>query len=256
MPREKIQSSPLRDNLEEHLAKEQRKKLLGYGLNPADGKVLDQALRLERMQKRLKNERKRSEILAHELKKADIIIEQLIEKAQKDKLTQILNRNGIEEVFEKIKRLNVPACAMLFDGDRFKSVNDSYGHNTGDRALMAIADRLRNLTRDHDIVGRWGGEEFLIIFVNTTAEEIYERFKKDAKGKEKAFSNIEPIEFIDDGGEPRSITLSAGIKNINLQQDNLNDTIGLADKALYKAKERGRNQFVIFPDEGETEVVT
>ncbi len=200
---------------------------------------------LESTKKRLKNERTRSKILAQELKKADIAIEQLLEIAHKDELTGLPDRRGIKETYEKIKRLNLPACVMLFDADDFKSVNERYKYATGDRALIAITERLKNLAREHDIVGRWGGEEFLIIFLNTTAQEIYDRFKKDTEGRKKKFSNVEPINYVDDQGEIHEITLSAGIAKLKLGEE-LKKIIAQANTALKTAKLKGKNQFILF----------
>ena len=118
----------------------------------------------------------------------------------------------------------------MLDIDHFKNVNDTYGHNVGDTTLQTFANILLQNTREVDIVGRWGGEEFLIIVTNTNKKAIINL-------AEKLRVAIETYEF----STVKQKTASFGVTIYN-PQDKINKLVSRVDKALYEAKNNGRNQ--------------
>ncbi|MCA1899736.1 MAG: diguanylate cyclase [Chloroflexi bacterium] len=162
------------------------------------------------------------------------------EKAQTqaitDPLTGVYNRRGLEQAGEfeisRARRLKRPLCALMLDIDHFKRVNDRYGHLTGDHALRGLAERCRATLRAVDILGRYGGEEFLILLPETSlssAQMIAERLRAS---------------FIDtplptDSG-PLRVTISVGVAEFS-KFDTFESLVQRSDSALYQAKRDGRN---------------
>lgn len=154
-----------------------------------------------------------------------------------DRLTGLYNRHKIDTVLEhEIKRANRSKnldnafSLILIDVDNFKSVNDNYGHQTGDKVLIEISNLLLSATRTTDITGRWGGEEFLIIATGTQLEGALLL-------AESIRSKIEVFTF----PEISSITISVGISSYK-QDNTIDDMISKADSALYISKSNGKNQ--------------
>jgi diguanylate cyclase (GGDEF)-like protein len=162
---------------------------------------------------------------------------QTIEKiAITDALTEMFNRRHImsrfEEEFEKFKRLKKNVSCIMADIDNFKSINDSYGHLVGDQVLKAISHRIRNTIRAYDILGRYGGEEFLIIMPDTKLEDasgLAERIR--TRVKEETINNA-------------TVTLSLGVVCIQEGDRSLDDIIRRADQNLYRAKKDGKDRVV------------
>jgi diguanylate cyclase (GGDEF)-like protein len=152
-----------------------------------------------------------------------------------DNLTGLYNRlktdEKLEEEQKKVLRYESYCCTiLLLDVDHFKRINDHFGHQIGDKVLQEIATVLKNSVRDTDIVGRWGGEEFLIILPNTNKEE---GFKVGIKLKE----NIASHHFY----QINQVTISLG--GFELQKNiSVNEAMSQVDKALYESKNKGRNQ--------------
>jgi len=151
-----------------------------------------------------------------------------------DKLTQLYNRVKIEEIFAieiaKFHRYNTSFSLILIDIDFFKEVNDTYGHNVGDLFLREMADLLKSSVRIEDVVGRWGGEEFVILSNNYTIEGVLGLAEKIRK-------NVEAYEFSTIGHK----TISIGVSILN-KEDTQETMIARADKSLYHAKKTGRNK--------------
>ena len=164
------------------------------------------------------------------------IIKYFEELSTKDALTEACNRRCLEEKLEEYitlaKRYNRPLSVIMFDIDFFKHINDSYGHDIGDKVLKALSSIVSSKIRATDILARYGGEEFIIIAPETTLE--------DAKAlAEKLRQEIENFLF----KEGFSITCSFGVTSLN--QDDTKETIlKRVDEALYKAKREGRNRVV------------
>jgi diguanylate cyclase (GGDEF)-like protein len=172
-----------------------------------------------------------------ELEKANRELEQL---AAYDTLSGLLNRrtlfSRISVEIDRSSRMNVPLTGMMMDIDRFKSVNDNYGHPCGDLVIREIGARLQNRLRKYDFGGRYGGEEFFVLLANSTevqAERIGDRFRRELA--ETRFTC---------NGESFAVTLSIGVARF-LDGDTQETWIERADRALYRAKEAGRNRVII-----------
>ncbi len=159
------------------------------------------------------------------------------ELAVTDRLTGLNNRLKLDEVFayelEQSKRYGFPLSIIMMDIDKFKSVNDVYGHQVGDQVLQHLATILKNSVRMTDTVGRWGGEEFLIICPKSDQTESLQL-------AEKLRVVVEKYDFPVVGGK----TISCGITAFE-QNDTQEIMTERADKALYEAKVQGRNRVMI-----------
>lgn len=162
------------------------------------------------------------------------ILHELSYLATMDWLTNIFNRMKMEEIMTseitRFQSYGHPLSIILVDVDHFKSVNDTYGHMIGDTVLKSIALLLKNNTREIDFIGRWGGEEFLIITPETTLENSYSIADKLVK-------TISDHHFMNVG----KVTVSIGVASLNAGES-INDILKNADTALYKAKANGRNR--------------
>lgn len=158
-----------------------------------------------------------------------------------DPLTGLYNRRGLLELgrreIERFERFGTPLSAIMLDIDHFKQVNDTYGHSVGDQVLRGLADRCRTLVRLVDILGRYGGEEFVVVLPETDlfqAAAVAERLRRA----------IEEQPFETEQG-PITITTSLGVSRA---RQNLSSLVGLieqTDAALYQAKQNGRNRVEI-----------
>jgi diguanylate cyclase (GGDEF)-like protein len=131
------------------------------------------------------------------------------------------------------QRDKTPLTIAIIDIDKFKSVNDTYGHQVGDKVLVGVADVMLNNIRATDILGRWGGEEFMLILPNTSLEHASVHADKLREIVEQ--SNFSPVS---------RVTISMGLSSCAnfVYQKQL---IELADNALYEAKENGRNRIEV-----------
>lgn len=159
---------------------------------------------------------------------------ELEKMASQDALTGLHNRYHLDEAItvemKKSKRYRRPFSLIIIDLDHFKKVNDGYGHQAGDRTLQALALLLEENIRETDILGRWGGEEFMIISPETGPKGAFSFAENIRKMIEKhSFPTVEKI------------TASLGYSSY-CDDDNIYTLIRKADNALYKAKELGRNQ--------------
>lgn len=167
--------------------------------------------------------------------------------AMTDPLTGLANRRAtleqVDEVLRNVGPSQPRASMALFDIDHFKACNDTYGHDAGDRVLTEFARIVEGCVRPTDIVGRWGGEEFLAIFPATHAQEaaiIVDRIRVRAAR--------EPFDFAPD----YRLEFSAGIAMLHETDDRLDACIKLADKRLYAAKAQGRDRTCLAGGEGDT----
>lgn len=153
-----------------------------------------------------------------------------------DSLTQLNNRLKLDvaltEEIERSRRTEAPLSAVLLDIDHFKETNDRHGHQVGDQVLVRIGELLRRLCRRIDIVGRWGGEEFLILCPNTDLNQAAELAER-----------IRAAIHAEDFGEAGSKTASFGVATYR-RGDEGPAVVGRADEALYQAKAQGRNRVV------------
>ena len=153
-----------------------------------------------------------------------------------DSLTGLLNRRAIKPLIDKEmhrkKRFNHPVSFLLIDIDRFKQVNDQYGHAAGDKVIVDIATAVSALVRKTDNIARWGGEEFAILVTNTGIRHalvLAEKVRKTVM--EISFQKIE------------TVTVSIGVAEYH-PDENFQQWYERADRALYKAKRKGRNRVV------------
>jgi len=167
---------------------------------------------------------------------------QLSELAMTDDLTKIANRRaffikGNEEIM-KARRYHLPLSVIMLDIDKFKRINDTYGHDTGDYVLQCAASLLKESVREVDIVGRVGGEEFAIVLPNTestAAVKMAERLRNSVETHNCLKNELK-----------KGITMSMGVAQYHLALKDLDELLRDADIALYQAKKNGRNRVELF----------
>ncbi|QAY75597.1 GGDEF domain-containing protein [Sphingosinicella sp. BN140058] len=155
------------------------------------------------------------------------------ESALTDALTSVLNRRGLVRGYEGLTAGVAPSSAIsviLIDIDFFKRLNDSFGHNAGDAVLVAFSSILSAQASEADLVGRWGGEEFLIVHVGGRDDAM--ALAERVRGALHAY----------DFGACGTVTASFGIHTAPVEGADLDQMVGHADEALYTAKSRGRNR--------------
>lgn len=154
---------------------------------------------------------------------------QLQELSTTDSLTRLYNRRKIDEILNELK--NKKYSLILLDIDHFKDINDTYGHLEGDKVLIHVAQLLKLNINANDILGRWGGEEFLIICKNTTeiqASKLAQRLREILENEDFKI---------------RKVTASFGVSEATTDTT-IKDVLANADKAMYNAKQNGRNQVI------------
>lgn len=167
--------------------------------------------------------------------------ERLNQLARTDPLTGVLNRRGIEEhvgiLLPNSRRTGEPISIAVCDLDNFKAINDSFGHQAGDAALRTFATLLSRSVRDGDLVGRIGGDEFVVVLPNARA---------DAAGTVMRRLQ-ENLRQIDISGLPEvELRCSFGVAMTGYGAVSFDDVLGLADQALYRAKREGHSRIHVF----------
>jgi diguanylate cyclase (GGDEF)-like protein len=155
-----------------------------------------------------------------------------------DELTKLTNRRHMNELLEQEERrrdaARGPTCIALLDIDFFKRINDSFGHAAGDSVLRDFAQATRAELREGDALARWGGEEFLLMLPNTTADNAH-------KVLERMRARVAALEPCD--GMEHRVSFSAGL-SVWRTDEPIIETVNRADQALYAAKAAGRNRLV------------
>ncbi|MCJ7626394.1 MAG: GAF domain-containing protein [Anaerolineaceae bacterium] len=163
-------------------------------------------------------------------------------QAKTDPLTGISNRRTMQErldlEYNRTQRTGKPFTCIIGDIDRFKRVNDTYGHDCGDYVIITVADLIQQTIRAVDLVARWGGEEFCILLPEADRKEADILLKRICM---KLSNNVFSWEH-----HTFSVTMTFGMTSHN-QGDQIKDTLRRADEALYQGKEAGRNQIVFIP---------
>ncbi|MCF6310018.1 MAG: GGDEF domain-containing protein [Sulfurimonas sp.] len=177
--------------------------------------------------------------LSTKIKKLEKELEEAKEESKEDFLTKLYNKRALDEFMHvkeaEFKRYDHNFSVVFFDLDHFKDVNDNYGHDAGDAVLSAFAKILKDEAREVDIIGRFGGEEFIAILAETDAEG-------GAVLAEKVRKKVEKAKFM--YKETRiEVTVSCGVCE-RKTHSSLQNVIKSADENLYKAKNNGRNQVV------------
>ncbi|WGK69879.1 GGDEF domain-containing protein [Candidatus Haliotispira prima] len=166
------------------------------------------------------------------------------EQSATDELTRLLNRKGLNQIcnyeFNRMKRSGSGFSLILLDIDRFKEINDKHGHEVGDLALKSLAKSLISIFRMSDYLGRWGGEEFLIVLPDTS-------FQAAIQVAEGARSSVEKM-IVQTREASLQLTASMGVTSSS-HAVSFVDTLNYADKSLYLAKRNGRNQVWAFGEE-------
>ena len=166
------------------------------------------------------------------------------EQSVTDELTGLLNRKGLDQIcsyeFNRMKRSGSIFSLILLDVDRFKDINDKYGHEIGDLALKSLTNSLVSTFRMSDHLGRWGGEEFLIILPDTSLQGAIQV----AEGARRTVEQM----IIQTREASLQLTICIGLASSS-RDLSFTDTLNYADKSLYQAKENGRNQVWAFSEE-------
>jgi diguanylate cyclase (GGDEF)-like protein len=168
------------------------------------------------------------------------LIQELEGLATTDGLTKLYNRRYFmeraESEFERSHRYRRDLSVFLIDADHFKAINDTHGHDAGDRALRFLAAACRAGLRQLDVLGRYGGEELVVLLPEASAAVAYET-------AERLRQSIEQIQIPLSEGEVR-LTVSIGVATAGPDTETVAALINQADRALYEAKRNGRNRVV------------
>lgn len=170
----------------------------------------------------------------------DDLIATLTEAAMKDNLTKLPNRKYLSSFMEyqivALQRFGTNFCVVFGDIDHFSVFNNTYGHEVGDKVLIAVADSIRYTLRSSDMWGRWGGEEFLGIFTvnnDKEARAVGEKMRVLVAGTQ-----------VPHEGESLSVTMSLGV-TMARRDDTIDSIVARADEAMYQSKTGGRNRVTV-----------
>jgi len=173
-----------------------------------------------------------------ELKEAMASLDKISTLAFKDSLTGLYNRryfmDRLNFEFRIFGSSQKSISVIIYDLDKFKNVNDTYGHPVGDEVLQQVSNRVKTVLRARDLLARYGGEEFIVMLLDTSADEAFrlaERLRDSVCAA--------PIPY---NGNEINISISLGVATKTLPQTTMEKLIESADKALYKAKNNGRNR--------------
>lgn len=168
--------------------------------------------------------------------------EWLENKAQKDSLTKILNRESFElkvnEIIDSVSNIDVFGALLIFDIDKFKYINDNYGHQIGDKIIIEVVNIISSICREEDLVGRLGGDEFAMFILDTSKEDVNQIIYR--------IQNRLDSHIFAKGEIDTKITLSIGIYIRSLNNCSFNDFYHKADQAMYKSKRNGRNRAMMY----------
>jgi diguanylate cyclase (GGDEF)-like protein/PAS domain S-box-containing protein len=170
--------------------------------------------------------------------------DEILELAHRDQLTNLYNRhyfyNVVQEIISLAKREKKPLSVMMIDIDKFKNINDTYGHKNGDIVIKSLANIMLKTIRASDIVARVGGEEFVILLPNTSSTDavtLANKLRKNVQNHLVQFENNVNI----------NITVSIGVASVFVEDEvTIDKALARADEALYRAKEDGRNNVQLF----------
>lgn len=165
--------------------------------------------------------------------------ETLNDLSMMDPLTGLYNRRGLQNRIENLPALkNGEHFVLLLDIDHFKAYNDHYGHMMGDQALIRVSAAIRNAVRSRDIVARFGGEEFMVLFTNITLDQARQR-------AERIRQQVYDLEIPHMFNESVATTVTISIGMAMLEGEDIEGALDKADKALYEAKHLGRNTILL-----------
>jgi len=166
-------------------------------------------------------------------------MEELKIHATYDALTGVLNRrailNQMPKEIQRVRRQKRELCIGMCDIDYFKKINDTHGHLVGDEVLKEVTKRMESTLRVYDVIGRFGGEEFLVI-ANTTKDHLLDVFERICEKISATPIDIEEVSL--------NVTISCGVTQLLADEEDSTVILVRADEALYEAKDSGRNQVV------------
>ncbi len=194
----------------------------------------------QRVSDELTDLRDRAQRAEAEVQRLQRELDQMAELVTHDLLTGVLNRKGLEAAIDRetrrAARTGTRVCLALLDVDDFKQLNDTLGHLAGDEALKHLAEVARRSLRPQDTIGRYGGEEFIIVLPDTdtaTAAQVVQRLQRDLS-----------THLFLHGGQQRLITFSAGVTELGADEP-VQAAVARADAAMYRAKRAGKNRVMV-----------
>lgn len=177
--------------------------------------------------------------LVLDVTESQMYADQLLTLSQRDELTGLYNRRTGYELFERYlhdsRENGMPMQVVMLDIDHFKSLNDSYGHQVGDQAILHVTKLLRAHMRQEDMMFRWGGEEFLLLCPSVQRKQAIQLIQR-------LLAAVESMPFEAEGELSLQMTCSAGIASFPQDGDTIRTLVSAADKAMYEAKQAGRNR--------------
>ena len=167
-----------------------------------------------------------------------------------DSLTQIISRQYILDIANKLITDRVPFTLLIIDLDNFKQINDSFGHLTGDFILKNVSQGLLGLLQKTAYVGRYGGDEFLLLIPNVTGYDEVHHFLENIYDRGKIFRK-----YYNDGTRDIYVTSTGGCASYPTDATNFDDLFNKADKALYRGKSKGRNCYIIYVESKHANII-
>ena len=167
-----------------------------------------------------------------------------------DSLTGVISRQYILDFARYLVDHNTPFAMCMMDLDNFKYVNDSYGHNAGDKCLQIVAENLQRCTGNEGLVGRFGGDEFIIIYLKSNKyDDVHDFFARlyDTNGAVRRSIYLDKVRVF--------ITATIGSASYPLDAESYDDLFVKMDKALYRGKSKGRNCYIVYVHEKHKDIV-
>ena len=197
----------------------------------------------KKIKHRTKNLKEANNKLNILVKERELLLNDLKLLSVTDPMTNLYNRRYFAEISESIvslaKRKNEDLSVVILDIDKFKNVNDTYGHQFGDDVIVSLAHILTNSQRKSDIICRYGGDEFIILLP-------YSSIENTAIIAEKIRNHVESSSMTIDSNESFKFTISLGVSQVDMQNEvNIDLALKRADEALYQAKNAGRNNVML-----------
>jgi len=195
------------------------------------------------VRKKEERDRQQMDALSKQVSRLNVELKEVKTKAMTDGLTKAYNREAFDSYIRKIVDRNTikpsPFSLLMLDIDDFKKINDTYGHQIGDRVLVALVKKCTEFIRDEDFLARYGGEEFVIVLPGASLRNAL----KKAQRLRKAIAGTHYTTDKEKGGKGLSITVSIGASSFS-KKDSVSTVIDRSDQALYQAKRTGKNRVV------------
>ena len=195
------------------------------------------------VRKKEEQDRQRLDVLSKQVNRLNVELKKVKTKAMTDGLTKAYNREAFDSYIRKLVDRNTikqsPFSLLMLDIDDFKNINDGYGHQIGDRVLVALVKKCTEFIRDEDFLARYGGEEFVIVLPGASLRNAL----KKAQRLRKAIAGTHYTTDKEKGGNALSVTVSIGASSF-CKNDSVSTVIDRSDQALYQAKRTGKNRVV------------